>query len=67
VLNAVLAAVAVSVAIRSPGSPLDAMSDHPGSAAAVGALAVVTLYALRAAYVDLPRALVAARSVAHPR
>jgi hypothetical protein len=67
VLNAALAAVAASVAIRSPGSPLDALGDHPGSAVAVGAIAVVTLYALRAAYVELPRALVAARAVSHPR
>lgn len=67
VLNVVLAAGAGAVAVRAPGAPLDALSDHPGAASAVVALAAVTLYALRAAYVDLPRTFAAARAVSPPR
>lgn len=67
VLNGALAAVAGAVAVRSPGAPVDALGDHPGAAVAVVGLAAVALYALRAAYVDLPRALAAAREVSATR
>ena len=59
-LNAALAGFAGLTALRSPGSPLDAMSDHPGTAAGVLALSATALFLLYAAYVELPRTLAAA-------
>jgi len=67
VLNALLAALAGAVAVRSPAAPVEALGDHPGSAVVVVSLAAVALWALRAAYVDLPRALAAAREVSATR
>ena len=61
-LNGALAAVAIAVAVRSPGAPLDALADEPGEGAIVGALAVVALYLLHAAYVELPRTLTATKT-----
>jgi len=62
-LNLVLAGLAGAVAVRSPGPLLDPLSDEPRAAVAVVALAVIALYALRAAYVELPRTLTAARAI----
>jgi hypothetical protein len=59
-LNGALAGLAGLIAARSPGSPVDALTADPGTAIAVVALAAVALYLLYAAYVELPRALVAA-------
>jgi hypothetical protein len=56
-LNIGLASVAIATGIRSPGSPLEALADHPGTAVAVVALAALALYLLYAAFVELPRAL----------
>jgi hypothetical protein len=61
-LNVALAIVAGLTAVRSPGSPFEAMADEPGEAVLVVALSVVALYLLYAAFVELPRTLVAARS-----
>lgn len=61
VLNLGLAGVAAATAVRSPGAPLDAMVDHPAEGVAAVALTAVSLFLLHAAYVDLPRTLVAAR------
>ena len=59
-LNAALAVLAGLIAVRSPGSPLDALTAEPGTAIGVVALAAVALYLLYAAYVELPRTLAAA-------
>jgi hypothetical protein len=61
-LNVALAGVAVAVALTSPGAVVDVLGDDVGEGVAVIALAAVTLYALRAAYVELPRTLAAART-----
>jgi hypothetical protein len=61
VLNLVLAGVAAAVAVTAAGAPLDAVVEHPGPGAAVLVLGAVSLLLLHAAYVDLPRALVAGR------
>ena len=60
VLNAALAGLAALVAVRSPASPLEALVEEPAIAIAVVGLAVVALYLLYAAYVELPRTLAAA-------
>jgi hypothetical protein len=59
-LNVGLSGLAGLVAVRSPGSPLDALLEDPAIAVAVVGLAVVALYLLYAAYVELPRTLAAA-------
>ena len=61
-LNVALAAVAVAVAVRSPGAPLEALADEPGQGVIVGALSVVALYLLYAAFVELPRTLTATKT-----
>ena len=58
-LDVVLAGLAVAVAVVSPGSPAEALADEPGPGAVVVALAVVALYLLYAAFVQLPRTLTA--------
>lgn len=62
VLNLGLAGVAAATAVRSPGAPLDALIDHPTTTVGAVALAAVALYLLYAAFVELPRTLVAGRS-----
>ena len=64
VLDAGLAAVAVAMAVWSPGPPLQALIDHPGTAVAVVVSAAVALGLLYAAFVDLPRTLTLGRSSA---
>jgi hypothetical protein len=61
-LNLTLASVALGVAGRGDGAPLDAVFDHPGLGAVVVALAAVGVYLLYALYVELPRTLAAART-----
>ena len=56
VLNAALASVAVTVALRSPTAPVEALGDHPGEGAVLVALSALALYLLHAAFVELPRA-----------
>lgn len=56
-LNLGLAALAIAVAMRAPAAPVDTIVDHPGSAVLVVLLAVLTLYLLYAAFVELPRTL----------
>ena len=63
-LNLVLAGFAAAVAVSAPGSPLEAVVDHPAEGLAIVALSAVSLFLLQAAYVDLPRALVAGRPAA---
>jgi hypothetical protein len=63
VLNAGLAGLSALIAVRSPGSPLEALGEDPAVAVGVVGLTVVALYLLYAAFVDLPRTLVAA---SHP-
>lgn len=63
VLNVGLAAVAITVAQRGAGAPVEALIDHPGSAVAVVGLALLALVLLQAAYVDLPRTLAAGRAL----
>jgi hypothetical protein len=60
-LDVVLAGLAVAVAVVSPGSPVEAVADEPGQGVVVVALAVVALYLLYAAFVQLPRTLTATR------
>jgi hypothetical protein len=62
-LNVVLAAGAVAVAGWSPAPPLDALVDAPGAGAVAVAMAALALYLLQAAFVDLPRTLLAGRSL----
>ncbi len=57
VVNLGLAGLAAAVAVHSPGAPVDALSDHAGSAVPVVLLAGLSLYLLHAAFVELPRAL----------
>ena len=59
VLDGALAVLAATIAVRSPESVLEALGDHPGTAAGVLALSAVALYLLYAAFVELPRALAA--------
>jgi hypothetical protein len=67
VLNGALATLAGAVAVRSPGAPLDALLDDPALGVGVAALAAVALFLLYAAFVDLPRTLVAGRAVSATR
>ncbi len=60
-LNVVLAGVAVALAGRGDGAPLDALADEPGRGAVVGGLAVLAVYLLYALYVELPRTLAGGR------
>lgn len=61
VLNVALAALAGVIALRSPEAPLAALVDQPGTAVPVVLLTGLALFLLHAAFVDLPRALVAGR------
>ena len=61
-LNGVLASLAAATAVRSPGAPVEELAAHPGVAVPLLALVALALYLLHAAFVDLPRALVAPRS-----
>lgn len=63
-LNTILAVTAAGAVAQDLGSSADAMADHPGEALLVAALAALALYLLRAAYVELPRTLLAARQPA---
>ena len=63
-LNLGLAGIAVAVALGSSDALVDVLRDDVGEGLAVTVLAAITLYALRAAYVELPRALAAARTTA---
>jgi hypothetical protein len=63
VLDVALAAVAAATAVQSSGSPLAGLADHPGESVVLVLLAVLALALLYAAFVDLPRALVAGRAV----
>ncbi len=58
-LNLALASVAAATALRAPGSILEALGDHPGTAVGVVALSAVALLLLYAAFVELPRTLTA--------
>lgn len=62
-VNLGLATLAIAVASRSPQAPLDSLVDAPGTGLAVVALATVALFLLQAVFVDLPRALLAARAI----
>lgn len=55
VLNLALAGLATATGLRSPGAPVDALVDHPGTGVAVVGLAALALYLLYAAFVELPR------------
>ena len=59
VLNVALATAAAATAVRTPGSVLEALGDHPGTAVGVVALSAVALLLLYAAFVELPRTLTA--------
>lgn len=61
-VNLALAGVAATLALRVEGSPAAALSEEPVSGAVLVALAGVGVYLLYAMYVELPRALSAARS-----
>jgi hypothetical protein len=61
VLDVGLAGVAAAVALQGGDAPLAAVANHPGTGAIVVVLSGLALYLLYAAFVDLPRALVAAR------
>jgi len=61
VLDVGLLAAAVAVAVRTPAPPLDALLDHPGAGVVLALLAALALFLLHAAFVELPRALVAGR------
>lgn len=63
VLNLGLVAVALGVAVLSPGAPIDALVDHPGSGVVVALLGGLALYLLYAAFVELPRTLAAGRAL----
>lgn len=60
-LNGALAGVALLLASRGDGAPLDAVLDDPAPGAAVAVLAALTLSLLYVVYVELPRALTEAR------
>jgi hypothetical protein len=60
-LDVLLGVTAASVALRSPGAPVDALVDAPGTAVVLVLLVGLALYLLHAAFVDLPRALLAGR------
>jgi hypothetical protein len=60
-LNLALAATSLIAAATLSGSIVDELTDHGASGLVVTALAAVSLFALYAAYVELPRALVAGR------
>ena len=62
-LNVGLAAIAALTALRVPGSLLDELAEEPTTAVGVLALSAVALYLLYAAFVELPRALAARRSL----
>ena len=57
VLDLGLAAVAGAMAVTDPTPPLEALADHPADAVAIVAAAVLALFLLYAAFVDLPRTL----------
>ena len=61
-LNLALAGIAVALATQGDPAPLDAVLDHTGQGAVVAGLAGLAAYLLYALYVELPRALAAARS-----
>jgi hypothetical protein len=61
VLNLALAATAVAVAAQSPGAPIDALADHPGTAVVLVGLVGLGLFLLHVAFVELPRTLAAGR------
>lgn len=63
VLNVVLAALAGATAVSAPGSPVDAIVDHPGAGAATVAVAALAVVLLWAAYVVVPRTLGAGAAV----
>ena len=65
-LNLLSAAVAVAAA-GSSGAVLDHLLDRPGQGVIVVALSAGALYLVYAAYVELPRALVAGRHRRDPR
>lgn len=65
-LNVVLAAVAVALAVGDGGASMTAVTDHGGSGLAVALLAAVAVYLLYALYVELPRTLAAARKAGVP-
>jgi hypothetical protein len=60
-LDVLLAVTAAGVALRSPAAPVDALVDAPGTAVVLVLLVGLALYLLHAAFVDLPRALLAGR------
>ena len=60
-LNLGLAAVAAAAGALAPRPVIDELIERPGEGIAVAALAVLSLYLLHAAYVELPRTLEAAR------
>jgi hypothetical protein len=63
VLNLLLAGIAAGAAASLDTPVVDELVDHPGAAVAVLAIAAVALYLLRAAYVELPRAMAAGRAL----
>jgi hypothetical protein len=62
-LNLVLAALAGATAVTAPGSPVDAIVDHPGAGLATAAVAALAVVLLWAAYVVVPRTIAAGAAV----
>ena len=61
--NLGLTGLAVTVALVSPGPPMEAVIEAPGEGAVVLALAGLALFLLQAAFVELPRTLLAGRAL----
>ena len=61
-LNVSLAAVSAGAAGSLSGSVVDQLADRPGTGLVLVLVGSVTLYLLHATYVELPRALIAAKS-----
>jgi hypothetical protein len=57
VLDLALAIAAGAAAATDLGAPLDAIADSPGTGAVVVVLSLLAVFLLRAAFVELPRAL----------
>jgi hypothetical protein len=67
VLNAGLAVLAGAAALSRPGAVAAELVQHPGAAVAVVPMTAFVVYLLYAAFVQLPRTLVAGRAIRpHP-
>jgi hypothetical protein len=61
VVDLALAAVAGAAAVTAVGAPLEAIADTPGTGAIVLAFSLLAAFLVRAAFVELPRALASPR------